>query len=292
MTGEPQTNTWLALAGGNNHPLGPKTHSIGRSPSNEIVLLDHKVSRAHALIHCQNASEFVLVDLGSANGSLANGRRISGPLCLKDGDRLKFGDTECIFRQGKAARMRRQPDLEQPFSPTRKDLGDEKRWLLAAEICGTQERPPTEPREDLAIQYGHWFANSKTLIEEHGGSIDAFLGDGFLATWLDDSPEVVRRLATLLTLMKDAQARRSPPFRFAIHHGTVRGGFIPGRGESRSEPPISYVSRMKQLAARLEVERLASQEAMAPLAPHLEVATLPGQHSLTGFADSFSFFTF
>lgn len=291
MTGDPQTNTWLALAGGGNHPLGPRTHSIGRSSSNEIVIPDHKVSRAHAIIHCQNFSEFVLVDLGSANGSHANGRRISGPTCLKDGDRLKFGDTECVFRQGRSTALRASAsgNLEQQ---TLKDHTEANRWLLIADIRGATARLQNEPVQDLSIHWGQWFSNSKTLIEEYGGSINSFLGDGFIATWLNGSPGVAQRVATLLALMKASQTRNTPSFRLVIHYGSVLCGSVPGGGEGLIGKEMNYVFRMERLAARLDVERLASRAAMEQLAPHLELTSLKEEHPLTGFTGMFTFFTF
>src|SRR5262249_3620777 len=48
------------------------TCSIGRAPSNQVVLMDDKVSRRHAVIHAQDVEEFWLVDLGSSNGTYLN----------------------------------------------------------------------------------------------------------------------------------------------------------------------------------------------------------------------------
>ena len=63
-TDEP-AEAWLEAANGQDWPLGANC-SLGRSPSNTIVLGDRKVSRRHAVIHRQNVNEYWLVDLGSA----------------------------------------------------------------------------------------------------------------------------------------------------------------------------------------------------------------------------------
>ena len=69
---------------------------IGRMSSNDVVLSDPNVSRRHAEMRRENGS-WVLLDLGSTNGTTVNGR--PGPQhALKDGDRLGFGTSELIFR--------------------------------------------------------------------------------------------------------------------------------------------------------------------------------------------------
>jgi pSer/pThr/pTyr-binding forkhead associated (FHA) protein len=72
MPEEMQNLVWLEQVGGTKVDLR-KTCSIGRAPSNQIVLSDEKVSRRHAIVHAQGANEFWLVDLGSSNGTYVNG---------------------------------------------------------------------------------------------------------------------------------------------------------------------------------------------------------------------------
>jgi adenylate cyclase len=64
---------------------------IGRSSSGDIVLDDRRVSRQHARIE-RIGEEFRVVDLGSGNGTLLNGRKIkSEPLMT--GDVVQIGRT-------------------------------------------------------------------------------------------------------------------------------------------------------------------------------------------------------
>lgn len=70
---------------------------LGREPDNEVVLLDPKVSRHHALLQ-QQGETFLLTDLGSSNGVFVNGKRIAAPASLKDGDILLLGDTQLAFK--------------------------------------------------------------------------------------------------------------------------------------------------------------------------------------------------
>ena len=50
------------------------TCSFGRTPSNTVALTDNGVSRRHAIIHYQDGGDYLLVDLGSTNGTMLNGR--------------------------------------------------------------------------------------------------------------------------------------------------------------------------------------------------------------------------
>ena len=80
------------------------TCSIGRAPSNQVVLAHEKVSRRHAVIHAQEQNEFWLVDLGSSNGTYLNGRRVTQSIQLHDADRIEIGPFCLMFGQPEAAR--------------------------------------------------------------------------------------------------------------------------------------------------------------------------------------------
>lgn len=69
---------------------------IGRSPECDITLLDPNVSRRHAEVRPLDDG-FVLVDLGSTNGTRVNGVPIS-ERGLRDGDELMFGNTRIVFQ--------------------------------------------------------------------------------------------------------------------------------------------------------------------------------------------------
>lgn len=65
---------------------------IGRSPDNDLVLDDPRVSRHHARLSHQG-DVLVVEDLGSTNGTLVNGRRISGPHVLQPTETIAIGST-------------------------------------------------------------------------------------------------------------------------------------------------------------------------------------------------------
>lgn len=62
---------------------------LGRAPENDVVIEDHNLSRSHAQIIRQKQG-FVLVDVGSTNGTYVNGQKVT-QTPLRDGDEIVVG---------------------------------------------------------------------------------------------------------------------------------------------------------------------------------------------------------
>lgn len=75
---------------GRKFPIQKSELSIGRGDTCEIVIDDEDVSRNHARVLIE-PSAIILEDLGSTNGTLVNGVRISRHI-LNDGDRIQIGN--------------------------------------------------------------------------------------------------------------------------------------------------------------------------------------------------------
>jgi ABC transport system ATP-binding/permease protein len=99
-----QDQPWLMVSSGPGQggmfTLSRPRMQIGRASRDkkwDVDLIDKSVSRPHAEI-VQEKDGWVLKDLGSANGTLVNGKLIKDPHPLKNGDVLGIGDTILIFR--------------------------------------------------------------------------------------------------------------------------------------------------------------------------------------------------
>ncbi|MBK8251867.1 MAG: FHA domain-containing protein [Polyangiaceae bacterium] len=68
----------------------PGEFLIGRSPDCQLSLDDPLVSRRHAILVVQSDGVF-MEDLGSRNGVVVNGKKISGPTRVRDGDQIQVG---------------------------------------------------------------------------------------------------------------------------------------------------------------------------------------------------------
>jgi pSer/pThr/pTyr-binding forkhead associated (FHA) protein len=70
---------------------------IGRAGDCQVAIDDTYASQQHARVYESDGSYFV-EDLGSTNGTYVNGRKISYPLELRQGDRIKIGKTVFEYR--------------------------------------------------------------------------------------------------------------------------------------------------------------------------------------------------
>ena len=97
---------------GRTYPLAGTSVLIGRGAA-DVGLHSNDVSRNHARIAC-SGGEFMIADLGSANGTFVNGTRIVAPSPLKIGDRVQIGTTQLVFsrRDELEERMRQLQRLE------------------------------------------------------------------------------------------------------------------------------------------------------------------------------------
>jgi pSer/pThr/pTyr-binding forkhead associated (FHA) protein len=68
---------------------------LGRSRECDVRVADLNVSRRHAEVRDEDG-DYILVDLGSTNGTLLNGRRVDTQR-LEDGDTITVGSTEIVF---------------------------------------------------------------------------------------------------------------------------------------------------------------------------------------------------
>lgn len=85
----------LELPTGQRVVLGDFVVTIGRMPECTITLHDANVSRNHAEVRPSDDG-YVVVDLGSTNGTKVNGQRIT-ERALHDGDTLTFGATTLTY---------------------------------------------------------------------------------------------------------------------------------------------------------------------------------------------------
>jgi pSer/pThr/pTyr-binding forkhead associated (FHA) protein len=89
----------LEWPNGTRYELSNDAATIGRDRTNDIVVSDDsKVSRSHAEMQFRD-ERWLLVDLGSRNGTIVNGRRVRQHP-LKDGDRIQVGLIEFVFVAG------------------------------------------------------------------------------------------------------------------------------------------------------------------------------------------------
>jgi pSer/pThr/pTyr-binding forkhead associated (FHA) protein len=70
--------------------------NIGRADYNDLVIPDESVSTSHAKLQ-RREGVWVLIDLGSTNGTYVDGDRISADTPIAPGTLVRFGDVQLVF---------------------------------------------------------------------------------------------------------------------------------------------------------------------------------------------------
>jgi adenylate cyclase len=162
------------------------------------------------------------------------------------------------------------------------DIRLAKCWLLVADILGSTALVKQVTLEELPVITGRWVAECKQTIEEHGGRINQFMGDGFFAYW-QDREGTAAVVGKALHALRGLQDQSRPAFRVVVHHGeVVIGGVSVGEEERISGEEVHFTFRMEKLAGKLGELRMLSQASFDRLATFVEGREL-GQHSLPGF---------
>ena len=275
-------DAWLETISGEKITLKGNC-SLGRHPSCNVVLKDDQVSRRHSLIHIQGQGERWLVDLGSSNGTLLNGRRVRLPVALKDKDRLELGSEVLVFRQNAFVAATPPMEEESDCDMTIKASVTTSHWLLVADIEKFTPLSQTMPGDELARLVGKWISSCKEIIEMNGGEINKYLGDGFLAYWpsTETTPETIDRT---LAQLKKIQASGPMKFRLVVHHGAITLDNSLSQGEnSLIGPNVNFIFRMEKVAGGLGKYCVLSEAAARHLEKHGLVEPL-GEHPLSGFS--------
>jgi hypothetical protein len=89
-------NVRLVAGDGRNYPLQMGSTVIGRGDQANLRLPDVGISRRHARLDF-DGNQVVLTDLGSTNGTMVNGQRVSA-VALNPGDMIQLGTTTLTFR--------------------------------------------------------------------------------------------------------------------------------------------------------------------------------------------------
>lgn len=97
-------------------PLTAGKLTIGRAPTNNLVLSDSSASRTHAEIVMDNASVVFVTDLNSTNGTFVNRQRINGTLRLNAGDLLRIGQVVIQFMVAEKADASQQRKSSHMFT--------------------------------------------------------------------------------------------------------------------------------------------------------------------------------
>ena len=241
---------------------GNNCWTIGRSEDNNFVISDRWISRNHAMLQWMETGEYYLIDLGSRNGTFVNGRRVSIPVTLQNGDHLTFGQTELEF----FCPIHRSDDDttsgldEKQFTAT---ATLHVRRLISVLVIDIRDFTVLTRQLDekiLSEVIGTWFRQAGEIIREYGSWVDKYIGDALMAVWTHgaqgvDRDEILRicQAVNALQKMTSSLYEQYPlPFPIRIGAGVNTGFAMVGNTGSGDRPDYTALGDTVNAAFRLE----------------------------------------
>ncbi|MGD1906496.1 MAG: FHA domain-containing protein [Leptolyngbyaceae cyanobacterium] len=264
MTGHPGPYLVLQTESGNRHLslVGSNCWTVGRSDDNNLVLPDRWISRNHAMIQCMETGEFYLIDLGSRNGSFVNGRRVSVPMTLHNGDALTFGQTELSFHDPSANSdvAADEPSHAQDFTAT---ATLHMRRLISVMVVDIRDYTVMTRQTDekvLSESIGTWFRCAGDIINEYGSWVDKYIGDAVMAVWIHgpegvsskEMVQITQAISALAKMTGQLHKRFPLPFPLRIGAGLNTGYAMVGNAGSGDRPEYTALGDTVNAAFRLE----------------------------------------
>ncbi len=218
--------------------------TIGRTPPNDIVIPNPRVSRNHAMIRMLAPETYYLIDVGSTNGTFLNGKRVVTPELLKNGDSITIEDSVVRFQAEDTHCDAPVADADSNATHTMTSFGVkvEVITLLVCDIRGYTQISEKMAAGDLSALMGNWFKRATQVIESCRGTIDKFIGDAIMVRWSSEHSsgvaETVRdallaaqRLYEVCCRINES-GKLAEPFRVGIGINTGQAvlGSIGGRG--------------------------------------------------------------
>ncbi|MEB3295008.1 MAG: adenylate/guanylate cyclase domain-containing protein [Synechococcales bacterium] len=233
--------------------------TVGRSDDNTLVLIDRWISRNHAMLQSMENGEMYLIDLGSRNGSFVNGRRVSVPVPLRNGDRLTFGQTELEY-YCPAIPIDAHDFAQRDLTAT---ATLHVRRLISVLVIDIRDYTKLTRQLDekiLSEMIGTWFRQAGEIIRDQGSWVDKYIGDAVMAVWIHGTEDVpvgemaaVFRSVDQLHRMTNELSRRFPvPFPLRIGAGINTGQAMVGNTGSGDRPDYTALGDTVNAAFRLE----------------------------------------
>lgn len=236
--------------------------TIGRIQGNDIVLPKGNVSKRHARFVAKDG-RLLIVDLKSTNGTYVNGRRITSPASVGEGDKVYVGDFCLILESITGSEVDRRSSIPAP-PPMSDQIYGESRAISQVPSRPTSHGPevsisesPAPPLTPPPLQVGLPQAQYSSMPPQRGGatvapklsSIDAGLKqDPGLA--FDGVTSDFEQLKPAQGFGKDATSHGRDRF-------PVRQDFVPTPGSpAASDVPTAVRYVMAHLSKVFDIENV------------------------------------
>ena len=214
-----------------------------------------------------------------------NGRRVVHPKVLKNGDEIEVSGIRIRFH------VLSQAIHQVTGRKTKRDCKTENCWLMLADIVEATLKMNQSTDPELPLAIGTWFSQCGEKIDAYGGSINKYLGDGWLAFWPDEAGSE-ERVTQALAALTQLQTAGSQDFRLIVHCGPILVGGMPSNYEDPLlGPELNFIFRVEKVAGSLGVRRCLTEPAAQRLRGRLTVEPI-GSHRIKDFDLTHSLYTF
>jgi adenylate cyclase len=210
---------------------------------------------------------YFLIDLGSRNGSFVNGKRVTIPVNLKNGDRIILGETKLEFY---CPEITTSPDIE----PSEIEETDavatamlHRRQLITVLVIDIRDFTKLTQQMDehiLSEAIGTWFRRAGEIIDRHGSWVDKYIGDAIMTVWIhetenssdtvstQDMLKVYRALYELYEMSNELNQQFKFPFQLRVGAGVNTGYAMVGQMGTSDHPDYTALGDTVNSAFRLE----------------------------------------
>ena len=254
---------------------------VGRSAKNEIVIRDDRVSRSHAMIQRSGELSYILIDLGSRNGAYVNGRRVSVPVELNDGDRITLCSHEFVFEHAIVDDPEDEKKVEEiTGEQTHLFYSLRQTTVLVVDIRDFTGLSQRLEEHILARTIGTWIDKCGSILEFHESWCQKYIGDAIMAVWVQaEGPDKgnnsllsIRALHKIVEVTQALQSQFELPERIRIGAGINTG--LASVGNLGSDAAADYTAlgdcvnlafRLESATKQLNVDSLVGEETYAEI---------------------------
>jgi adenylate cyclase len=240
---------------------------LGRGSENDIPLADKCASRNHAMFQIVGEKNYFLIDLGSRNGSFVNGRRVTIPVNLKNGDRITLGETNIEFYCPEVTTV---PDTGATQTEETDAVATamlHRRQLITVLVIDIRDFTKLTQQMDehiLSEAIGTWFRRAGEIIDRHGSWVDKYIGDAVMTVWIhntektsdtvstQDMLKVYRALYELYEMSNELNQQFEFPFQLRVGAGVNTGYAMVGQMGTSDHPDYTALGDTVNAAFRLE----------------------------------------
>jgi adenylate cyclase len=211
------------------------------------------------MIQRMDSGEYYLIDMGSRNGSFVNGRRVSTPVGLRDGDRLLLGDAQLSFhnpQQSEPAAALTQTEGLATVSRFTQCLVS----VLVVDIRGFTVLSQNIDNAVLCQLTGSWFGEAERIMRDAGSAVQKYIGDAVMAVWMHNAagnePREILGILRALSEFAQATSGLGPSFglerSLRIGAGLNTGIATVGNAGTGRVPDYTAMGECVNVAFRLE----------------------------------------